>query len=154
MPDIYSAGDVIDKSLFSLVPITVYSNVPKYLPPGKKMDDYKLGTVPAKSWVGVVDSYVNADPTKGQSNLWWVFYPASNFSRAYYAEHKPGIYDVKALNQQGVLSLEDKQKAADEANKSWLEKLGGKLASTAAIVGFGILAVYAISQTAKSKSNE
>ena len=42
-----------------------------------------------------------------------MFYDANE--RPYYAQHKTGIFDVKALQQQGAMTLEDIKEAKEKA---------------------------------------
>lgn len=119
MPDVslYKADDVIDKTLFAQEKIPVYDNVP---PQPQKL----LGYVEPGNPVGIVYSYLEADPSRGRANLWWMFYPTdgSEFNN-YYAEQVGGYYDVEALRQQGVISEEEARQKEEEANKPWYEQL-------------------------------
>jgi hypothetical protein len=123
MPDAsnYSADDILDKTLYASQRIPVYTAAPPYTG-----SETPIGYVEAGQPVGIVYSYLNADPTRGRGNLWWMFYPASNYSDYYYTEQVGGYYDVSSLRAQGVLSLTEKQAAADNANKPWYEQLISK----------------------------
>lgn len=115
MSDTFNAGDIIRKTLVAK------RDIPVYAYPGENREP--IGKVKAGSPVGVVFSYFAADPFDNRSTLWWGFEPASNYGKYFYAPHKEGFYDIKVLQEQGVLSLEEKQQAEEEANMSWYEKL-------------------------------
>lgn len=118
MPDVelYNVDDVVDKTLYAKSRVPVYDNVP---PQQRNL----VGYVEPGNPVGVVYSYLAADPTRQRQNLWWMFYPASNYSNYYYAEQVGGYYDVEALRQQGVISIEEKQQKEDLENLPWYEQL-------------------------------
>jgi hypothetical protein len=120
MPDAstYSADDVVDKTLYASQKVPVFAAPPPY-----DGSTVPIAYVDPGQPVGIVYSYDNPDPTRGRNNLWWMFYPASNYSDYYYAEQVGGYYDVSTLRAQGVLSLTEKQQAADDANKPWYERL-------------------------------
>lgn len=118
----FNAGDVVDKTLIAKVRVAVYSEVPGYIPAGKKLEDFLIAYIDPQKTVGRVNTYFSADPTKGRNSLWWEFYPASNYGKPYYTEHKPGIFDMTALKDQAVLSLQEKEEKKIEDNKEWYEK--------------------------------
>jgi hypothetical protein len=114
MEEVFDATDIIEKSLKAVQRVPVYK-IANYGEPFAYVDP---GNV-----VGVVRSYIAADPAQGRANLWWWFYPASNYSQGYWAEHKIGYYSLSNLRAQGVLSLEQKQEEEDLANLPWYERL-------------------------------
>lgn len=122
MPDAstYSADDVLDKTLYASKRIPVYRAAPP-VPAG--MSTAPVAYVEPGQPVGIVYSYLDPDPLNGRPNLWWMFYPASNYSDYYFTEQVGGYYDVSSLRAQGVLSLVEKQQAADDANKPWYQLL-------------------------------
>lgn len=121
MPDasVYSADDIIEKTLYAKQRVPVYDSAPPYYVGAHTPIAYVEPGQP----VGVVWSYLAADPTRGRNNLWWAFYPASNYSGYYYTEQVGGYYDVSTLQAQGVLTIEQKQQAEDDKNKPWYQLL-------------------------------
>lgn len=118
-PDLYSAAQVIDKTLMAKVRVPIFNRVPDNT---HTQVPQEIGFASPGSPVGRVFSYIEADPTRGRQNLWWVFWPVSNFEGYYYAEHKPGNYDVSALRQQGAISVKEEFEKKDDADKPWYEK--------------------------------
>jgi hypothetical protein len=115
-PQVYNSEQILEKTLFAQQKVPVYDDPPDY---GGKIIGYVLPGNP----VGIVYSYLAADPTKGRQNLWWMFYPASNYGNYYYAEQVGGYYDVEALRAQGVISTEEQAAKEEEANLPWYEQL-------------------------------
>ena len=75
-------------------------------------------TVSPGDTVGVVDSYLM--PGNDRSNIYWSFYDDQN--KIYYAPHDVGRFDVKELQNQGALTLEQQQQQQAEANMSTADK--------------------------------
>lgn len=111
---IYSAADIVDKTLVAAINLPYYDGVPSgtYMP-------RQLGTFPAGSVVGKVYSYIDADPTQNRPQLWWMFYPGNLSDNYYYMPHDAGFFDKNALAQQGVLTEEQK----NQAPATWYEKV-------------------------------
>lgn len=127
--DIYSADQVIGKTLFAV------ANVPIKRQPSAAAP--VVYTAAPGSSVGRVYSWVMDGPT-----LYWQFLDANG--KPYYAKHQTGIFSVDALQQQGAMTLEQIKQAADEQNKSWWESLFGGIGSGAkGIVTVGALVVGA-----------
>ena len=76
-------------------------------------------TVNPGDTVGVVDSYLM--PGNDRSNIYWSFYDDQN--KIYYAPHDVGRFDVKELQNQGALTLEQQQQQQAEANMSTTDKV-------------------------------
>ena len=156
--EIYNVSDIIGKTLYTKQAVNVYSTVPPYNG-SKPMSDFLLGTIPAGKPAGVVYSYLNADPANRRASLWWMFEPASNYSRTYFIEHQAGIFDVKALREQGVIStlekIEEEKKKEEDANAPWYTKLAGQALPWIAAIVLGGIAIKAIlSRPTKSIGNE
>lgn len=113
MGEIYNAGDVVDKTLMAA------TRVPVYKFPGDSQKPY--GYVSAGQPVGIVYSYLEPNPAQDRTTLWWVF--SGMYDQRYYAPHKGGLYDVSALRQQGVVSVEEKIEDKELANLPWYEQL-------------------------------
>ena len=115
---LYSAGDILDKTLVAKRKLAIYNGVPdaSYIP-------VIVGDIEGGKVVGRVYSYIAADPYKGRAELWWMFWPSTDGGKYYYAPHVEGDFDLRLLEQQGVLSEEEKKKAEEEKNKPWYEKI-------------------------------
>jgi len=113
---IYDASDIVDKVLVAAQDLPYYDGVPSgtYFPK-------KLGTFPRGAVVGTVYSFIDADPTKNRPQLWWMFYPGQSGSY-YYMPHASGFFDMNALSQQGVETVEQK----NAQDQTWYEKLLGQ----------------------------
>lgn len=98
--DIFSADQIIGKTLIAKkkVPLT---RSPKATAP-------IIWTAQPDESVGVVYSWVMEGTT-----LWWLFYDKYNVP--YYAMHKPGIFSVTALQQQGAQTVEEIKEAKEAA---------------------------------------
>lgn len=141
MPEtIYNSDDIIEKTLFAAQRVPVYDNAPPY------RSANPIGYVEPGNPVGIVYSYLQADPTRQRANLWWMFYPSSQtFGKNYYAEQVPGYYDVSKLREQGVISLEEQKEQEETANLPWYEQLIVKYGKPILIGGVAtMLAVAAI----------
>jgi hypothetical protein len=102
----YSADQIIGKSLIAKEQTNL-----KRLPSSSASTIHK---VPSGGHIGIVQSWV-FENGEG-SPLWWLFYDSKG--RAYYAKHKEGAFDVKALKDQGALSVkEQEEKAKKEKEK-------------------------------------
>lgn len=137
MGDVYNAANIVDKTLIAK------KNVPVYEYPGDSKKP--VGYIAAGDPVGVVYSYLPADPLDDRKTLWWMFHPATNYSKYFYAPHYEGLYDVNALKQQGVLSTEEELEEKELADLPWYERLirkyGTQLAIGAGVVLLGSSAI-------------
>jgi len=108
---VYSASQIVGKSLIATQSVIVkrqpYDNAPK------------VYTVLRGQTVGVVNSFLN--PKEGRKNLYWSFMDSNK--RPYYVAHKAGLFSLTALNEQGVLTVKEEQAAADNANKTFGDKI-------------------------------
>lgn len=146
MEDIYSAADVIDKTMFAAMSVPIYSGFPdkNYMPT-------KIGTIKAGDTVGKVYSYITADPTRNRAHIWWMFYPGSTYGGEYYfAEHIPGAFDIDKLRAQGVKTVEETEKEKEEQNKPWYEKLADNIVPVIAGAIIAAAVIGAIGRTGSS----
>lgn len=114
MANTYNASQIVGKTLYAFQNIPITRNPSDNATP--------IYTVKKGSPVGIVYSYLL--PKEGRTNLWWVFIDANG--REYYAEHKQGIFDFRALQQQGAQDTEtiikEQQQAAQPAREFWSNK--------------------------------
>ncbi|WP_337045445.1 hypothetical protein [Emticicia sp. 17c] len=104
MSDIYNVSQVMDKTLIANSAVGV-----------KRVASDAASvvfTIKKGQPVGVVEGYLL--PSETRKTLYWMFLDTNN--RAYYAEHKQGLFSLDALNRQGAVKIEDevKQKKKDE----------------------------------------
>lgn len=142
---IYSADQIVGKSLYSKREIGIYRNIANYYKNIAPVYVVKQG-----QHVGLVAGYVQ----KG-SDVWWMFYDSSKIP--YYTLHKSGDYDLSALKEQGAKSAAQEAKEAEEKekdkDKKWYEKLFDsieKLGMAGLLIG-GIAAI--IIYSGKGKNN-
>lgn len=95
----FSVDQIVDKTLIAKKPVPI-----KRLPLDTAPTVY---TVKPGETVGVVYSWVSRD-----GSIWWEYYDSNK--NAYYTKHEPGTYDIKSLEAQGTISLEQQQ---DETKK-------------------------------------
>jgi hypothetical protein len=109
MADVYSATDLIGKSLFAK----------KSIPLKRFTDDDKptVYTVDPGKLVGVVYSWV----VKPDGTLWWAFYDQNK--NPYYAKHAEGNFSLSELTAQGLESVAQKAKDEAKANESITDKI-------------------------------
>lgn len=130
MIEVYSVDQVLEKTLTAKKDLPVYNGYP----PGIVK---RIGTVKAGNPAGIVFSYIAADPTKGRDQLWWMFYPASSAGSYYYMPHDADAFDLDALRQQGVISVEEQQQQEQDKNKEWYEKVLDKVLPVVVTIGLG-----------------
>ena len=102
----FNADQIIDKTLIAKVNIPIYRYAEDTAP--------AVYTVKPGASVGVVYSYLL--PNVNRTNLFWQFQDQNG--KFYYTEHKQGIYDISALQQQGALTslqITQQQQAAEAA---------------------------------------
>lgn len=97
-----------------------------------------VNSIPAGQNVGIVYSYLT--PRAGRSKIYWMFYDQAGV--AYYTAHEVGFYDLEALREQGLLTIQEKDLIQDYPE--WYQA-GSELISSAGSlllkVGLGILAI-------------
>lgn len=117
MSDIYSASDIIGQTLYAKVNVPIYA--------GADDTAIKIGEVKAGNPIGVVYTYLNVNPAMHRSDVWWAF--ISGDGMWYYTPHVAGRFDLSAVKANGILSIDEKAKAAAEAEKlanmPWYERL-------------------------------
>lgn len=129
--DTFSVDQVRGKTLIANQSIPVY-----HIPEDSAQP---VGSIAAGQPVGVVYSWLDADPSKDRIELWWVFDDGSgNF---YYTKHGVGLYNISSLIQQGTMT--DLQLAQDAATPQWLKTLKDTALQIApwVIGGFIIIAI-------------
>lgn len=131
----FNADQIIDKTLIAKVNIPIY----RYAEDGAPV----VYTVKPGASVGVVYSYLL--PKENRTNLFWQFQDQNG--KFYYTEHKQGIYDISALQQQGALTSAQVQQAAANAQLTTTDKIF-KLVQKYLLIGAG---VYLLNSIIKKK---
>lgn len=124
---IYSAADIVGKTLIAKVPVML-KRTPQDSAPS-------IFTAAPGASVGTVFSYIA--PGVGNKRLYWMFKDSSG--RSYYAEHAEGRFDIKAIQSQGVLTADEKKDIEDKKNEGvmgWLER---NIKTVAFIIGAGVV---------------
>lgn len=121
----FKASDIIDKTLIAKRAVNLYR-----LPEDGAPIVY---TVAPGQTVGKVFTYLT--PGLNRNNLYWGFYDANG--KPYYAEHQTGYFDIKALSEQGALTLAEQQSAAVEASMTTGDKIF-RLIKNALLIGAGV----------------
>ena len=131
----FNAGDVIGKTLIAK------KNIPLVRQPA---DDAQViyNVSPGQS-VGNVDTFLL--PNENRSSLYWSFKDANG--KSYFAKHAVGNFDVKELQQQGLLTLQEQQAAEIEASLSTGDKIF-RLIKNIALIGAG---AYILKQVIQKK---
>jgi hypothetical protein len=131
----FNAGDVIGKTLIAK------RNIPLVRQPA---DDATViyNVAPGQS-VGNVDTFLL--PNENRSSLYWSFKDANG--KSYFAKHAVGNFDVKELQQQGLLTLQEQQEQAIEASLSTGDKIF-RLIKNIALIGAG---AYILKQVIQKK---
>jgi hypothetical protein len=120
----FNAGDVIGKTLIAK------KNIPLVRQPADNAQVI-YNVSPGQS-VGVVDTFLL--PNENRSSLYWSFKDANG--KSYFAKHAVGNFDVKELQQQGLLTLQEQQAAEIEASLSTGDKIF-RLIKNIALIGAG-----------------
>jgi len=121
----YNVDDIIDKTLIAKQPVKLY----RFANDGAPV----IFTVNPGQQVGKVYSYLLPGPNR--TNIYWAFFDDTN--RPYYAEHAPGKFDIKALGEQGALTLQEQQAAAVEASMTSGDKIF-RLIKNTLLIGAGV----------------
>lgn len=109
--DTFSVDQIRGKTLIANKPVNVYSYPADSSTP--------IGTISIGQPVGVVYSWLDADPSKDRAELWWVF--DNGTDGFYYTKHEVGLYNISSLVQQGVMT--DLQLKEDAQTPAWLKAL-------------------------------
>ena len=131
----FNAGDVIGKTLIAK------KNIPLVRQPAD--DAQVIYTVSPSQSVGNVDTFLL--PNENRSSLYWSFKDANG--KNYFAKHAVGNFDVKELQQQGLLTLQEQQAAEIEASLSTGDKIF-RLIKNIALIGAG---AYILKQVIQKK---
>lgn len=131
----YTADQIVGKSLVARERVNIYRSTSDTASP--------VYTVAAGNSVGTVVSYLL--PTGNRMNFFWVFRDSSG--REYYTIHQPGRYDIKTLQEQGALTLEQQQQELAEKNKTLQAKIFDSI-KMIAILGAG---AYVVANYFKSR---
>jgi hypothetical protein len=108
---IYSANEIIGKTLFARVNVPIY-RLPEFS--AKPVFSVKPGAA-----IGKVYSYLSANDKRP---FVWVFLDENN--RAYYVRHDSKSFDLTALKQQGALTVEEtKEKETPKTPGDRIEKI-------------------------------
>jgi len=128
----YNSNDVIGKTLIANIPVNVYAEASNI---------NLLYTVRPGNTVGVVYSWVNKNGV-----IWWQLEPGNKF-----VSHAIGKFNLQVLEDQGLLTTEEKQEAEEDKNKTWFQKfLEGT--SKKVLTGAALLAVgYIIFKQVRKK---
>lgn len=121
----FNAADIIDKTLIAKTSVNLYRSPDDDAP--------SVYTVLPGQSVGKVESYLL--PSANRSSIYWQFKDANN--KYYYAEHKPGRFDVKELEAQGALTLQQQQEQIQEASLTTGDKIF-RLVQNALLLGAGV----------------
>lgn len=108
MPTI-SAEQIIGKTLFGKQPIPIRRSAADSAP--------IVYTVPKGQPVGTVFSWIDVNAA-GNTVLNWSFKDSTG--RSYYAKHQQGIFDFRALKDQGVLTTLEEIKEEQKKNEGIL----------------------------------
>lgn len=136
MPDIYDVSQVVDKTLTALKELPVYDGYPStgYTPK-------QIGVVRGGYPAGIVYSWINADPAQNRGTIWWMFYPATEYGNYYFIPHNKGWFDIAALREQGVITVEEEQEQEETKNREWYEKVLDRVLPVAAVALLGAAAI-------------
>lgn len=138
MANIYNAAQIVGKTLYAYRDVEITRN--------PSNGATSVFTVKAGAPIGIVYSFLS--PKTGRSNLWWVFQDANK--REYYAEHKSGLYDFRAINAQGAKDTETIIKEAEQATQPAREFWSNKITIIAGL----ILAAYLLKEPIKNALNK
>lgn len=125
---IFSADQIIGKALIAKSPVKIVRFA--------QDNAHAVFTVPSGNPIGTVEAYLL--PGAGRSSLYWQFLDSN--SRSYFVAHKPGLFDIDTLSNQGALTLEEEKKAEEEKNLSTTDKVIKAGTNILLLVaGFGLL---------------
>lgn len=128
----YSASQIVGKSLIARQTVPIKRQPSKSAP--------TVYTATPGTFIGVVYSWVTEGP-----DLYWQFLDENG--KPYYTLHKPGLYSIDALQDQGALTVQE-QTEQEQGGGSVIDKVVKSLGNTANLIllGIGAAAVYSISR--------
>lgn len=109
--ELIDLNSLIGKTLYAAKPVKLYRFTADYYD-GKPA----IFTVQAGQAIGVVDTWIQKGP-----DYWFLYYDSNK--RLYVSRHVKGDYSLKQLQNQGVKTEEQKLKEAEQASKTWFEKI-------------------------------
>jgi hypothetical protein len=128
MANAFNATAIIGKTLFAKREIPL-----RRIPEDNAPIIYRVS--PGKS-VGVVFSYIGAQPGK-RENLYWMF--KDDNGNIYYAPHVVGYYDIQSIKDQGAMTIQEQQQQAAEANKGVFEKISDLVFPIVGVIALAII---------------
>lgn len=130
MPNTFSADDVVGKVL------SVRAGASAKVKSVPYDDQPVLYTVAGGNPVGVVYGWV--PPAEGRRSTWWqIEKPGGGYV---WVEHLTGVFDVKKLEQQGVVTNESKE----WDDKGFFEKL--TIIGTYVLAGWGLILIIQMNE--------
>ena len=128
----YSAEQIIGKTLIARQNVAI-----KRLPTSAAPVVY---TAKPGSYVGTVYSWVTEGP-----DLYWQFYDSNG--KAYYSLHRPGLYSIDSLQDQGALTVKEQTDQATGVTvlDKVLQKIGMTAQTAIWIVAWAVAISYATS---------
>jgi len=130
----FNASEIIGKTLFAKSDVNIVN-----------ASGVVLGKVKAGNPIGTVYSWIT---DKSNGDILWMFYDSSQ--NPYYVRHKEGLFDVKELREQGVMTTKEREDQAKEDAKPWYQKLGEKAGKTFITIVIVFAVVAGIIYAAKS----
>lgn len=110
----YNVSDIVTMSLFPVKTVNIYDHP----------DGNIIGTVSPPNSAGIVYSWIVGP----DGSVWWMFdasqsnMPANTYG-AYYIKQEPNAFNVNALQQQGVLTIQQEIAQQKDAQKTTLDKV-------------------------------
>lgn len=124
-------------------------NVPVYRTPNDSAPS--VAVVKKGQPVGVVYSYLGISPSYNRSVLYWAFIDGAGLW--YYSKQLGGYYDVSALKQQGVLTVEQQLEEEKDKDLPWYESLIKKYGGYVLVTVLGAAVIKGVLSRPKSPSN-
>lgn len=119
----FNASEIVGKTLIANKNLPIWK-----IPPRPSKNDlgvkWENVQIDRNKPAGVVFSYVGG--SAGDPLFWQFQTPGVNQGQIgsfFYVEHAPGLFNVKSLREQGVLTTKEKEDLLEEENKSGGDKL-------------------------------
>lgn len=137
----FNAGQIVGQYLIAKAKVLVYDS---------PWDNAQLiGSYAPGQTVGLVDSWLDANPANGRSHLFWQF--IGQYGSYYYAPHFIGEFDVQALADAGALTTGQQTQAAIDASKTDLQKFFDSIQTYIPWIVGGALGIALIGTVLKNK---